>query len=93
MARRQPFRAACHQDAYCLASKVSLLTYRASNARLKAAAAPALSITIKSLSWHSRPDAEKFAAPVRSRPAEKWGKPNGDEPVAARLGHNVAPLR
>src|SRR5476651_519972 len=30
-----------------------------------AAAAPALSTTIKSLFWRLRPDAEKFAAPVR----------------------------
>jgi hypothetical protein len=32
---------------------------------LKLAAAPALSITIRSLSCRSRPEAEKFAAPVR----------------------------
>ena len=38
--------------------------YLSSKARLKLAAASALSITIKSLSWRFRPDAEKFAAPA-----------------------------
>ncbi len=41
------------------------LANRASKLRLNAAAASALSITIKSLSCRLRPDAEKFAAPVR----------------------------
>jgi hypothetical protein len=39
---------------------------RASNARFNAIAASALLITTKSLSCRLRPDAEKFAAPVRS---------------------------
>jgi hypothetical protein len=47
-----------------------------------AAAASALSITINSLSWRMRPDAERFAAPVRNgdrarflnRPAMAFGE-------------------
>jgi len=51
-----------------------------------AAAASALSITINSLSWRLRPDAERFAAPVRigdrarflNRPAMMvWTAPDG----------------
>jgi hypothetical protein len=38
-----------------------------SKARLNAAAASVLSITIKSLSCRFNPEAEKFAAPVRSK--------------------------
>jgi hypothetical protein len=48
------------------AGRALLLANRDSKLCLNAAAAPALSITIKSLSWRLRPDAEKFAAPVRS---------------------------
>jgi hypothetical protein len=33
---------------------------------------PALSITIKSLSWRLRPDAENFAAPLRINRPSIW---------------------
>lgn len=46
--------------------RASPLANRASKLCLKAAAASVLSITIKSLSCRLRPEAEKFAAPVRS---------------------------
>jgi hypothetical protein len=49
------------------AGRASPLANRASKLRLKLAAAPALSITIKSLSCRLSPDAEKFAAPVRKK--------------------------
>jgi hypothetical protein len=48
------------------AAKALPLANRAPKLRLKLAAASRLSITIKSLSCRLRPDAEKFAAPVRS---------------------------
>ena len=48
------------------ATRASRLANRASKARLNAPAASALSITIKSLFWRLRPDAEKFAATVQS---------------------------
>jgi hypothetical protein len=53
--------------AYCLApiDRASPLENRASKALLNAAAASALSTTTGSLSCRLRPDAEKFAAPVR----------------------------
>jgi hypothetical protein len=60
-----PDRAARHGDDYCLKSKASPRTYLASKARMNAAAASALSITIQLLSWNLRRDEEKFAAPVR----------------------------
>ena len=41
--------------------------YRALKARVNTRDASGLSITIKSLSWRVSPDAEKFAAPVRSK--------------------------
>jgi hypothetical protein len=58
--------AAVNQDAYCPEAKASPRTYRALQERLNAAAASALSNMIKSLFWHLRPDAEKFAAPARN---------------------------
>jgi hypothetical protein len=55
-------------DIYCfgVVNRASPLANRASKARLNAPAAPTLSITIKSVSWRFNPEAEKFAAPVRS---------------------------
>ncbi len=52
---------------YCFApaGRSPSLANRASKACLNAAAATVLSITIKSLSWRLRPDAEKFAAAAR----------------------------
>jgi hypothetical protein len=52
--------------------KTSPLAYLVSKLRLKLAAATALSITIKSLSCRLRPDAEMFAAPVRSNCPSIW---------------------
>jgi hypothetical protein len=51
---------------YCTACKAAPLANRASKLRLKEAPAAALPITTKSLSCRFSPDAEKFAAPVRS---------------------------
>ncbi len=67
-----PDRAARHGDVCCLKSKASPRTYLASKARMNAAAASALPIIIKLLSWSLRRDAEKFAAPVRSKPPSIW---------------------
>jgi hypothetical protein len=60
-------------EAYCLAptGNASPLPKRASKARLNAAA-PALSITIKSLFCRFNPEAEKFAAAVRSYRPSIW---------------------
>jgi len=55
-----------HMRQRILVSSASPPAIRTSNARLNALAAPAPSITIKSLSCRLRPDAENFAAPVRS---------------------------
>ena len=54
------------------AGRASPLANCASKLRLKLAAASAPSITIRSLSCRLRPDAEKFAAPVRSNLPSIW---------------------
>ena len=64
----QAFCTAFHPETYYFApiGTASPLINHASKTRLNAAAASALSITIKSLSCRFNPEAEKFAAPVRS---------------------------
>jgi hypothetical protein len=70
--RRQTVAASRLYGHLASADRASPLANSASKVRLNAEAASALSITIKSLSWRLRPDAEKFAAPVRSHLPSIW---------------------
>jgi len=59
-------------EAYCLAPTATLHRCQTRIERRLNAAAPALSITIKSLFCRFNPEAEKFAAAVRSYRPSIW---------------------
>jgi hypothetical protein len=56
---------------------------------MNAAAASALSITIKLLSWSLRRDAEKFAAPVRGNPRFSSASSASARRVQPSLSHRL----